>query len=83
VTSPYGNILHQEENVTKGQFAFTTSESGSYLACFTLDSVKRDAAASVNVNWRIGVAAKDWDSVTKKEKIEVSCKGKNIPSLSM
>ncbi|KAJ6427655.1 hypothetical protein OIU84_023113 [Salix udensis] len=34
VTSPYGNNLHLKENVTHGQFAFTTHEAGSYLACF-------------------------------------------------
>lgn len=71
MTSPYGNTVHHKENVTEGQFAFTTSEAGSYLACFTLDSVKKDAVASVSVNWRIGIAAKDWDTVAKKEKIEV------------
>jgi len=26
----------------------------------------------VNLDWKIGIAAKDWDSVAKKEKIEVS-----------
>nr|GMD81806.1 transmembrane emp24 domain-containing protein p24delta3-like [Ipomoea batatas] len=37
VTSPYGNNLHHQENVTHGQFAFTTTESGNYLACFWMD----------------------------------------------
>ncbi|KAF2293791.1 hypothetical protein GH714_004787 [Hevea brasiliensis] len=31
VSSPYGNNLHQKDNVTHGQFAFTTQEAGSYL----------------------------------------------------
>lgn len=70
VTSPYGNHLHNQENVTKGQFAFTALESGTYLACFTLRSIKPDSAASVNINWKVGVAARDWDSVAKREKIE-------------
>ncbi|XP_020252185.1 transmembrane emp24 domain-containing protein p24delta3-like isoform X2 [Asparagus officinalis] len=70
VTSPYGNTLHHQKNITKGQFAFTTNESGNYLVCFSLDSEKRDVVASVSVNWRIGIAAKDWDSIAKKEKIE-------------
>ncbi|KAE9595919.1 hypothetical protein Lal_00030814 [Lupinus albus] len=30
VTSPYGNTLHYNENVIHGQFAFTTTETGSY-----------------------------------------------------
>nr|GMD04966.1 transmembrane emp24 domain-containing protein p24delta3-like [Ipomoea batatas] len=59
VTSPYGNTLHANENVTHGQFAFTTTEAGNYLACL-----------SVNLDWKTGIAAKDWESVARKEKIE-------------
>ncbi|GMH21835.1 hypothetical protein Nepgr_023678 [Nepenthes gracilis] len=68
VTSPYGNSLHHKENVTHGQFAFTTSEFGSYLACFWVDG--NHEGATLNLEWKIGIAAKDWDSVAKKEKIE-------------
>ncbi|KAI5593424.1 hypothetical protein BDE02_03G014400 [Populus trichocarpa] len=69
VTSPYGNTLHQTENVTHGQFAFTTHEAGNYLACFWVDGhVQGDV--SVNIDWKTGIAAKDWDSVARKEKIE-------------
>ncbi|KAL9272874.1 Transmembrane emp24 domain-containing protein [Drosera capensis] len=67
VTSPYGNIVHDNENTTHGQFAFTTSEIGSYYACFWSAS---GTAATLNLDWKIGIAAKDWDSVAKKEKIE-------------
>ncbi|OVA10423.1 GOLD [Macleaya cordata] len=71
VTSPYGNTLHHKENVTHGQFAFTTSEAGNYLACFWVDNHhKAEAVVSVNLDWRIGIAAKDWESVARKEKIE-------------
>ncbi|KAL3515616.1 hypothetical protein ACH5RR_022518 [Cinchona calisaya] len=71
VTSPYGNTVHNSENVTYGQFAFTTTEGGNYLACFWMDShnsVKGDV--SINIDWKTGIAAKDWESVAKKEKIE-------------
>ncbi|WOL00454.1 transmembrane emp24 domain-containing protein p24delta3 [Canna indica] len=70
VTSPYGNTLHNKEHVTVGQFAFTTTEAGNYLACFWIDSVDKGVGTSVSLDWRIGIAAKDWDSVAKKEKIE-------------
>ncbi|PKU75671.1 transmembrane emp24 domain-containing protein p24delta3-like [Dendrobium catenatum] len=70
VTSPYGNSLHQKEKITSGQFAFTTSEAGNYLACFWIDSSNKGVAANVILDWKIGIAAKDWDSVAKKEKIE-------------
>ncbi|XVF36886.1 hypothetical protein REPUB_Repub19eG0097400 [Reevesia pubescens] len=71
VTSPYGNNLHHNENATHGQFAFTTSESGNYLACFWRDdSHQQDAGLTLGIDWKIGIAAKDWESVAKKEKIE-------------
>ncbi|XP_071736879.1 transmembrane emp24 domain-containing protein p24delta4-like [Rutidosis leptorrhynchoides] len=70
VTSPYGHILHHKENVTHGQFAFTSSEAGFYLTCFSPDRPGEGGALSVNIDWKIGIAAKDWDSVARKEKIE-------------
>ncbi|KAG2705293.1 hypothetical protein I3843_05G041500 [Carya illinoinensis] len=71
VTSPYGNNLYHKENVTHGQFAFTTHEAGSYLACFWADGSNPGGGdVSVNLDWRTGIAAKDWESVAKKEKIE-------------
>ncbi|CAJ1974206.1 unnamed protein product [Sphenostylis stenocarpa] len=72
VTSPYGNNLHQNENVTHGQFAFTTTESGNYLACFWVDPKHQEGGVdtTISLEWRTGIAAKDWDSVARKEKIE-------------
>ncbi|XP_020573308.1 transmembrane emp24 domain-containing protein p24delta5-like [Phalaenopsis equestris] len=70
VTSPYGNSLHHQQKTTSGQFAFTTSEAGNYLACFWIDSSDKGVGANVILDWKIGIAAKDWDSVAKIEKIE-------------
>ncbi|GJN00370.1 hypothetical protein PR202_ga17795 [Eleusine coracana subsp. coracana] len=70
VTSPYGNTVHQNANATTGQFAFTTSEAGNYLACFWVDSAEKGSGVSLNLDWKIGIGAKDWDTVAKKEKIE-------------
>lgn len=73
VTSPYGNNLHHKENVTQGQFAFTTAESGNYVACFWMEGKhQEEATLSLSLEWKTGIAAKDWDSVAKKEKIEVN-----------
>lgn len=54
--------------MTHGQFAFTTSEAGLYLTCFWTN---HPGELSVNLDWRIGIAAKDWDLIAKREKIEV------------
>ncbi|KAF5733311.1 putative Transmembrane emp24 domain-containing protein 10 precursor [Tripterygium wilfordii] len=70
VTSPYGNNLHHSENVTHGQFAFTTHEAGNYLACLWAGGHNQGGEVSVNLDWKIGIAAKDWESVARKEKIE-------------
>ncbi|PHT54690.1 hypothetical protein CQW23_03176 [Capsicum baccatum] len=69
VTSPNGNALHHKENTTHSQFAFTTTEAGNYLACFWADN-PRGGSLSVNIDWKTGIAAKDWESVARKEKIE-------------
>ncbi|RLN34476.1 transmembrane emp24 domain-containing protein p24delta3-like [Panicum miliaceum] len=71
VTSPFGDIMHKKENVSMDQFAFTTAEAGNYLACFWVDGEDRGLVVKLNLDWKIGIAAKDWDSVAKKEKIEV------------
>ncbi|KAF2293794.1 hypothetical protein GH714_004800 [Hevea brasiliensis] len=71
VSSPYGNNLHQKDNVTHGQFAFTTQEAGSYLVCFWVEGRNSGGGdVSVNLDWKTGIAAKDWESVARKEKIE-------------
>ncbi|KAH7518244.1 transmembrane emp24 domain-containing protein p24delta3 [Ziziphus jujuba] len=71
VTSPYGNNLHKRENTTHGQFAFTTHEAGNYLSCFWVDGYNHGGGdVSVNLDWKTGIAAKDWESVARKEKIE-------------
>ena len=59
--------------MTHGQFAFTTQEAGNYLACFWSESHTHGGGeVSVNIDWKTGIAAKDWESVARKEKIEVS-----------
>ncbi|CAN0891244.1 Transmembrane emp24 domain-containing protein p24delta5 [Linum grandiflorum] len=64
-------VSARQDNVTHGQFAFTTNEAGNYLACFWLDEHQQDVSnISLGLEWKTGIAAKDWDSVAKKEKIE-------------
>lgn len=72
VLSPSGKSLHHEENVTHGQFAFTTTEAGRYGACFLMNSHAPDIkGVHIGIDWKTGITAKDWDSVARKEKIEV------------
>ncbi|PHT78845.1 Transmembrane emp24 domain-containing protein p24delta5 [Capsicum annuum] len=71
VLSPSGKSLHHEENVTHGQFAFTTTEAGRYGACFLMNSHAPDIkGVHIGIDWKTGITAKDWDSVARKEKIE-------------
>lgn len=66
--------------MTSSQFAFTTKEAGVYLACFWLDVHHggHEVDMTLSLDWRIGIAAKDWDTVAKKDKIEVTV----LPRLS-
>ncbi|KAL6492872.1 hypothetical protein OROGR_032631 [Orobanche gracilis] len=70
VTSPYGNNLYHQEKVSHGQFAFTTTEIGNYMSCFSAESDHHGKKVTVGIEWKTGIAAKDWESVAKKEKIE-------------
>ncbi|KAK9073204.1 hypothetical protein SSX86_007528 [Deinandra increscens subsp. villosa] len=73
VTSPRGDTLYHKENETYGEFPFTTTESGTYLTCFSVqENHYADNHQSVSVEWRVGIAATDWKSVARKEKIEVN-----------
>ncbi|XP_074559646.1 transmembrane emp24 domain-containing protein p24delta3-like [Curcuma longa] len=71
VTSPNGDILHHKENVTAGHFGFTANDPGNYPACFWLDPHHSGrTGTSVSINWKIGIATKDWGNIAKIEKIE-------------
>ncbi|XP_051188037.1 transmembrane emp24 domain-containing protein p24delta3 [Lolium perenne] len=70
VTSPFGYTLHTKEKVSADQFAFTTAEAGNFLACFSADGDSKGLVVKLNLDWKIGIAAKDWDSVAKREKLE-------------
>ncbi|OWM90163.1 hypothetical protein CDL15_Pgr006484 [Punica granatum] len=68
VTSPYGDNLHHNENVTHDQFAFTTTVSGNYVACFWINGQHQEGAGlTIGLDWKIGIAAKYWDSGVELE----------------
>ncbi|KAK4766356.1 hypothetical protein SAY87_007998 [Trapa incisa] len=70
VTSPFGNNLHQMDNVTHGHFSFTSAEAGTYVACLWIDNQNPGVGTIVNLEWKIGITARDWESVARKENIE-------------
>ncbi|XP_015078682.1 transmembrane emp24 domain-containing protein p24delta3-like [Solanum pennellii] len=71
VISPFANKLHHEENVTRGKFGFTTTEPGNYMACFFMNSqAPNGESVHIGLDWKTGIAAKDWDSIARKEKIQ-------------
>ncbi|ERM94566.1 transmembrane emp24 domain-containing protein p24delta7 [Amborella trichopoda] len=71
VTSPYGNSLHYGDHVDSGQFSFTSTEAGDYMACFWAADHKPPETLTIEFDWRTGVAAKDWPNVAKKGQIDV------------
>ncbi|KAJ6312150.1 hypothetical protein OIU77_013826 [Salix suchowensis] len=71
VTSSYGNSYHNSERVESGQFAFTASEAGDYMACFWAADHKPTVTLNIDFDWKTGVAAKDWTNVAKKGSVDV------------
>jgi hypothetical protein len=71
LTSAHGKQLHPLENVHSGQFAFTSKESGKYVACFRLQSAHPNVHLNLALDWKTGVGAKDWEFIAKKEKLDV------------
>ncbi|BAT05828.1 Os08g0469400 [Oryza sativa Japonica Group] len=72
VTSPYGKVLHHREKVMQGQFSFNTAEPGVYLACFSVDTLDKELVVNLNLDWKTGIATKDWDALAKIDKLEAS-----------
>ncbi|CAH9074633.1 unnamed protein product [Cuscuta epithymum] len=78
VKSPVGNVVYEKEhvkgNVTVGRFSFTTTEAGMHVACFRLITDTHEfnstAGLTVSLDWKIGIFAKDWESVAKAHNIE-------------
>ncbi|KAL8512520.1 hypothetical protein ACS0TY_018845 [Phlomoides rotata] len=69
VKSPFGNELNHKEKMKYGEFAFTTTEPGNYQACFVVDSdYQNGKTVTVDLDWKIGIGGKYWDSIAKKEK---------------
>eukprot|EP00475_Leptophrys_vorax_P023680 TRINITY_DN3245_c0_g3_i1.p1 TRINITY_DN3245_c0_g3~~TRINITY_DN3245_c0_g3_i1.p1 ORF type:complete len:214 (-),score=23.80 TRINITY_DN3245_c0_g3_i1:251-892(-) len=71
VTSPYGHQLHWQDAVEEGHFAFTSKEAGQYLACFWMPHATPGVhSIEIDLEWKIGVAAVDWQSIAKKDKLD-------------
>ncbi|OMO93323.1 Emp24/gp25L/p24 family/GOLD family protein [Corchorus capsularis] len=71
VTSSHGNSFHSAEKMETGQFAFTASEEGDYMACFWAPDHSPPVTMTVDFDWRTGVHAKDWSNVAKKGQVDV------------
>lgn len=68
-------MLHEADNVESGQFSFTATETGSYLACISVVDHKPETTLTLDFDWRTGVHSvhsKDWSKVAKKSQVLVS-----------
>jgi len=70
VTDPHGATLHHKEQQTAGTFAFTSKLAGDYKACFTARDIHTAQNTRVRLDWKVGVAAKDWSAIAKKENLD-------------
>lgn len=63
-----------------GHFAFVAAEAGDYMACFWAPDHKPPITLTVDLDWRTGVAAKDWSNVAKKGQVDVSVSFVDCPA---
>lgn len=71
VTSSHGNNYHYGDRVQSGQFAFAAAEAGDYMTCFWAVENKPEVTLTIDLEWKTGVAAKDWPNVAKKGQVDV------------
>ncbi|WJX50892.1 hypothetical protein P8452_37139 [Trifolium repens] len=71
VTSSHGNNYHYGDRVQPGQFAFSAAEAGDYMTCFWAVDNKPEVTLTIDLEWKTGVAAKDWSNVAKKGQVDV------------
>ncbi|CAG9464240.1 unnamed protein product [Pedinophyceae sp. YPF-701] len=70
VTGPSGEEVAAEETEGNGKFAFTTTASGEYKACFLVPDPEAQKVARAFLDWKTGVAARDWDAIARKEHLD-------------
>lgn len=69
---PQGTMLHEADDVEAGQFSFTASESGDYVACISAVGHKPEMTLTIDFDWKTGVHSKEWTNVAKKSQVVVS-----------
>ncbi|KAG6516255.1 hypothetical protein ZIOFF_026710 [Zingiber officinale] len=70
VMDPNGETFRRADGVEKGEFSFVAEEIGKYTTCFWSSHFQLEAVLTVDFDWKSGVAAKVWNSVAKKGKID-------------
>ncbi|KAG2376990.1 Transmembrane emp24 domain-containing protein [Vigna angularis] len=63
-------IYHESDHVQSGQFSFVAGENGDHIACFWVGHQKPQVTLTIDLDWRTGVAAKDWSNVAKKSHVD-------------
>ncbi|VVB03955.1 unnamed protein product [Arabis nemorensis] len=73
VMPPQGTgMIHEADNVESGQFSFTATETGNYLACISVVDHKPETTLTLDFDWRSGVHSvhsKDWSKVAKRTQV--------------
>eukprot|EP01024_Parvocaulis_polyphysoides_P058945 TRINITY_DN6365_c0_g2_i2.p1 TRINITY_DN6365_c0_g2~~TRINITY_DN6365_c0_g2_i2.p1 ORF type:complete len:211 (-),score=24.09 TRINITY_DN6365_c0_g2_i2:327-959(-) len=69
VDTPKGFPVFNQKAQSEGQFVFTTEQSGDYKACFSVKTMSVAQNTRIRLDWKTGVAAKDWDTIAKKENL--------------
>jgi len=86
VVDPKGAVV-ATETTGAGKFVFTTQAraDGEYQACFSVKGAggaNQVSAGRVTLDWKTGVAAKDWGVIAKKEHMdEIAVEARKLSEL--
>lgn len=69
VDDPKGRVIFDKQHESAGQFGFTTDEDGEYKTCFMVKDYVTAQSTRIRLDWKTGVAARDWDAIAKRESL--------------
>lgn len=69
VEDPRSKPIYEKHHLADGQFGFTTQEDGEYKTCFMVKDYLTAQHTRIRLDWRTGVAARDWDALAKRDSL--------------
>ncbi|KDD77193.1 emp24/gp25L/p24 family GOLD domain-containing protein [Helicosporidium sp. ATCC 50920] len=70
IEDPAGVVIYENKAAPTGHFTFVSGDSeGEYKLCFTARDYPTAQIVRINMDWRVGASAHDWERVAKKDNL--------------